>query len=71
VGRRCYNAAATIATVLPDIKEAATLKAIRLFKRKDAPFGVLGPTEVGQVSVIPGFDPDEKRILDEYKLKYT
>ena len=70
VGRRCYNAAATIATVLPDIKEVATLKAIRLFKRKDAPFGVLGPTEVGQVSVIPGFDPDEKRILDQYKLNY-
>lgn len=71
VGRRTYNAAASIAATLPDIKEVASLKCIRLFKRKDSPFGILGPTEAGQVSVIPGFDPDERRILDNYRTIYT
>lgn len=50
-----------------DIREACLLSCLRLFKRKDAPFGVLGPTELGQVSVIPGLDPDVKRTLDHYR----
>ena len=71
VARYCWNAAATVPLVLADIKQAALLKCVRMFKRKDAPFGVLGPTEAGQISVIPGFDPDELRILNNYKLNYT
>lgn len=71
VGRKTYNAAASISATLSDIKQVASLKCVRLFKRKDSPFGVLGPTELGQISVIPGFDPDEKRILDNYKMTYT
>jgi len=71
VGRFCYHAAATIATVLPDIKQVALLKCVRMFKRKDSPYGVIGATEFGQVTIIPGFDPDEVRILGNYKINYT
>lgn len=71
VARFCYNASASATATLADIKQTCLLKCVRMFKRKDAPFGVLGPTEVGQVSVIPGFDPDELRILNNYKLTYT
>ena len=71
VGRFCWNASASVAATLSDIKQVALLKCVRMFKRKDAPYGVLGPTEYGQVSVIPGFDPDEVRILNYYKLIYT
>lgn len=68
VGRFCYNASATPAATIADVKRACLLQCTRLFKRRDAPFGVLGPTEQGQVSVIPGLDPDIKRLLDNYKV---
>lgn len=56
------------ATTAPTpIKEACILHCIRLFRRKDAPFGVLGPTEMGQVLTIPSVDPDIRRILDSYR----
>ena len=71
VGRFCYNASASASATLSDIKQAALLKCVRMFKRKDAPFGVLGPTEAGQISVIPGFDPAELRILNNYRINYT
>jgi len=71
VARYCYNAGASPTATVADIKQVCLLKCVRLFKRKDAPFGVLGPTELGQVSVIPGFDPDEMRILSNYSLEYT
>ena len=71
VGVFCYNASASPSATLAEIKQVAMLKAVRLFKRKDAPYGVLGPTETGQVSVIPGFDPDELRILNNYRIIYT
>ncbi len=62
VGKFGYAAAAPA-----PIKEACLLNCIRLFRRKDAPFGVLGPNELGQVQVIPGLDPDARRILDSYR----
>ena len=68
VGRFCYNASADAESTIADVKRAAILQCVRLFKRKDAPFGVLGPTEIGQVSVLPGLDPDVKRILDNYSV---
>lgn len=55
------------ATTPAAIKEACLLNCVRLFRRKDAPFGVLGPNEMGQVQVIPGLDPDARRILDSYR----
>lgn len=48
-----------------DIKRACLLFAIRLFKRPDAPFGVLGGTELGFVRV-PALDPDVKAVLASY-----
>ena len=71
VARFCYNASASPTATIDDIKQVCLLKAVRMFKRSDSPFGVLGPTEVGQVSVIPGFDPDELRILNYYKMDFT
>ena len=70
VGRFCYNASASVAATVDDVKRACLLQCTRLFKRKDAPFGVLGPTELGQISVLPGMDPDVKRILDNYRVNY-
>ena len=71
VGIFSWNASASPTATLADIKQVALLKGVRLFKRKDAPFGVLGPTEAGQVPFIPGFDPDELRILNNYRINYT
>lgn len=67
VGRFCYNAAATVAATLPDIKRICLLKCVRLFKRKDSPFGVMSVGELGNVTNVPGYDPDELRILDNYR----
>jgi hypothetical protein len=52
----------------PDaINEACLIQAIRLFKRKDAPFGVMGSAEMGQLVVIPRLDPDVKMLLDPFR----
>lgn len=69
VGKFGYCAATKAGdTTIPyPVREACLLSCLRMFKRKDAPFGVLGPTELGQISVIPGLDPDVKRILDQYR----
>jgi len=48
------------------IAEAAKLQSTRLFKRKDAPFGVLGGGEFGQPMSIPDLDPDVKMLLSPY-----
>lgn len=44
--------------VPPQIREACLLQSARLFKRKDAPLGVIGSAELGQLQVIPKLDPD-------------
>lgn len=45
-------------TVPVEVIQAALLQAARLFKRKDAIFGVVGGGEMGQAVVIPKLDPD-------------
>lgn len=49
------------------IAEAAALQATRLWKRKDAPFGVTGSAELGQLRAITSMDPDVKAIIAPYK----
>ena len=51
------------------IKEATLIQAGRIFKRKDAPFGVVGSqtAEMGQLMVIPRLDPDVEIMLRPYR----
>lgn len=48
------------------ISEAAKLQSVRLFKRKDAPFGVVGGNEFAQTVGIPDLDPDVRMLLSPY-----
>jgi len=57
----------TTATQPGTITEACNLQAQRIFKRKDAPFGVMGSADMGTVMVIPKLDPDVKLMLDPYR----
>lgn len=50
-------------TVPKPVCEAAILLSARLFKRKDAVFGVTGSAEMGQMMVIPKLDPDVAMLL--------
>jgi hypothetical protein len=51
----------------PDaINEACLLQAARLFKRKDAPFGVAGTPETGTMQ-LPRLDPDVRMLLEPYR----
>jgi hypothetical protein len=53
---------------VPDtINEACLLQSIRLFKRKDAPFGVTGSAEMGHLIVIPKLDPDVEMLIAPYR----
>ena len=56
-----------LATTPPAVKEACLLQCVRLFMRKDTPFGVTGSAEMGHLSVIPKLDPDVKLLLDPFK----
>lgn len=57
-----YNATGSY----PDaINEAAIILATRFFKRKDAPFGVLGTPEMGMAR-ITAVDPDVRLLLRPY-----
>lgn len=49
----------------PDVvREACLIQSIRLFRRKDAPFGVVGAAEMGQAMMLnAGLDPDVKALL--------
>lgn len=56
------------ASTAPDaIAEACLLQAARFFKRKDAPFGVAGSPDIGEMRAIPGIDPDVKQLLARYR----
>lgn len=50
-----------------DIRGATFLLALRLWKRQDAPFGVTGSVELGQLRAITGVDPDVRTIVATYK----
>ena len=54
------------ATTPQAINEACLLMAARLFKRKDAPFGVIGSPDVGELRNIRIDDPDVARLLPPF-----
>jgi len=66
VGRFNYHAATAPASTLNAIKEACLLQCLHDYNA--SPTGVLGPTEVGQIAVVPGWHPDAKRTLDAFKI---
>ena len=47
--------------------EATALETVRLFRRTDAPFGVTGSPEVGQLQVITKLDPDAVKLLRRFR----
>jgi len=52
------------ATVVPaHVREACLIQAMRLYKRKDAPFGVAGSGELGELRMISRLDPDVEMML--------
>lgn len=51
----------------PTVSEAAMILAGRIFKRKDAPFGVIGSAEMGQLLVIAKHDPDVKLLMESFR----
>lgn len=56
------------ATEVPHaIREACLLLVGRLYKRKDAPFGIAGSADHGQIQTLPGMDPDVKQLLMPYR----
>ncbi len=48
------------------VREATLLQATRLYKRTDAPFGVTGSAEHGQLQTISRVDPDVKELLQPF-----
>lgn len=51
----------------PSITEASLIQASRIFRRKDAPFGVTGAAEFGVASLIARIDPDVKMMIQAYR----
>ena len=51
-------------TWLEQVREACEIQCARIYKRKDAPFGVIGTGALGQVSVVSDLDADVKALLD-------
>ena len=50
------------------VKNATLIQASRLFKRKDAPFGVAGSVEFGsEVRLLAKLDPDVESLLKPYR----
>ena len=52
-----------------DVAEACRIQTMRIFKRKDAPFGVMGSASMGQLRMIAELDPDVKMMLNAYRKK--
>lgn len=46
--------------------EATLIQAVRILRRKDAPFGVVGGTDIAVARTIPALDPDVKMLLAPY-----
>jgi hypothetical protein len=55
------------ATVPEAVREACLLQAARLFKRMDAPFGIAGSSDLGQLQAISAIDPDVKQLVMPYR----
>lgn len=49
------------------VTEATILMTIRLFKRADAPFGIVGSTDLGNLQTLPARDPDITAMLAPYR----
>lgn len=49
------------------ITQACLILATRYFKRTDAPFGVAGSNDQGQLQTLPGMDPDIKQLIQHYR----
>jgi hypothetical protein len=49
------------------IQRACLIQAARYFKRKEAPFGVLQTTDLGQFTRLSKLDPDVEMLLKPYK----
>lgn len=56
----------TTANLPKPVAEVCKLQSIRLFKRKDAPFGVIAGGDMQQSMSIPDLDPDVKMLLSPY-----
>lgn len=62
VGKFGYSA-----TAPKPVQEACLIQASRLFRRKDAPFGITGVAEFGVQMAIARLDPDVKILLSPYR----
>lgn len=51
------------------VREACLIQSSRIFRRKDAIFGVTGSAEMGQMMVIPRLDPDVRLLLEAFEKK--
>ena len=47
----------------PVVNEACLIQAGRIFRRRDAVFGIAGSAEMGQAIVVPRLDPDVRALL--------
>ena len=61
---------ASTSAYLPSVKEAMLQWAQRLFKLKDAPFGVAGSVALGQVTALTDIPPDVKKLLAPPIMRY-
>lgn len=50
-----------------DIKQACLLQSARLWKRKDAPFGVAGSADFGEMRLLSALDPTVTDLLSPYR----
>jgi len=48
------------------IKQATLIQGLRLFKRKDAPFNILGNEQTGQIELFNKFGPDARELIKGY-----
>ena len=55
-----------LSAVPKSIKQACLIQALRLFKRKDAPFNILGNEQTGQIELFNKFDPDARELIKGY-----
>lgn len=55
----------------PAVQQACLLQASRLFKRREAPFGILQTVDLGQFTRISQADPDVQALLAPYRATST
>lgn len=55
-------------TTPPVIKEACLIQSSRIFRRRDAPLGVVGAPDIGQIILRGQLDPDVKVMIQPYRL---